>query len=88
VVLVFILFGFKIYFKMALETNLNEKRKEKEKGNLTCCRGLEAHPRRPTPSLSSLMGHRSRARFSLSLSRLRGPAQELQRPRALSPLRR
>jgi hypothetical protein len=32
----------KSIFKMALETNLNEKRKEKGKGNLTYCRGLEA----------------------------------------------
>jgi hypothetical protein len=38
----------KSIFKMALETNLNEKRKEKEKRNLTCAAGgLEACPSRP-----------------------------------------
>jgi hypothetical protein len=50
---------------MALEINLNEKRKEKGKREkpYLLLGGLEAHPRRPTPSLSSLMGRRSRARF-------------------------
>jgi hypothetical protein len=67
---------------MALETNLNEKRKEKGKRNLTCAAGgLEAHPSRPALSFPRCWA--GRARFPVSFSRPRGPAQELLLPRAL-----
>jgi hypothetical protein len=74
----FVWFEFKIHFKMVLETNLSEKRKEREKGNLTCgpvaWRPVRAEPSRPALFPSRWWAVEAELLAAL-LPAQRGPAQ-------------
>jgi hypothetical protein len=72
---------------MALETNLNEKRKEKGKRNLPVASGLEACPSRPA-RFSRDWAVKWRARFSLLLPRACVGWPRSHNGRVLSPLLR
>jgi hypothetical protein len=69
---------------MALETNLNEKKKKKEREKVYLCSPVAWRPasHRPAlPSLSSVGPSRTERRFPRFFSHPCGPAQEPQWPR-------